>query len=233
LHGRFARLLEQLRQRPAEVTVEDPLTGAPTRLTVTRRRFVDHLRGLLYSPALTALLPLTIDRASQGDFRAFVAQADSVWHGMGQQLAFGMFLSVLCAEDAPFIDDGEIDQLAQGSFLGAHTAREMLSACKEWPRAEMPPRYREPVRSEAPALLLSGELDPVTPPSWAEEALRTLPNGVHVVAPGVGHGVTPFGCAPGLIARFIDQGSAKGLDTSCVRSLKRPPFFLGFAGPRP
>jgi pimeloyl-ACP methyl ester carboxylesterase len=232
LEARFAALLAQLEQKPAEALVEDPLTGSPTRLTVTRRRFVENLRVLLYSPTLTALLPLTIDRASRGDYRAFVAQADQIGRGE-QSLAFGMFLSVLCAEDAPFIGADEIDALAQGSFLGAHAAREMLSACKAWPRGALPGGFREPIRSEAPTLLLSGELDPVTPPGWAEEALRTLPNGVHLVAPGVGHGVSSYGCVPELLARFVERGSAKGLDASCVRDLKRPPFFVGFAGPRP
>jgi pimeloyl-ACP methyl ester carboxylesterase len=144
-----------------------------------------------------------------------------------------MFLSVICAEDAPFIAAEEIERLAQGSFLGAHQAREFVEACKVWPRGEVPPGYREAVRSDAPALLLSGELDPVTPPSWAEEALKTLPNGRHVIAAGVGHGVTSIGCFPDVVQAFIEAGSAAKLDVSCAKALKRPPFFLSFAGPRP
>ena len=228
----FDKLLARLEAAPAKVRVDDPLTGDPVELEVTRRRFTDHLRGLLYVPELTALLPLTIDRAASGDFRPFVAQADQAT-AVSDSVALGMFLSVICAEDVPFISADELDKAGVGSFLGGHAARELALACKAWPRGEVPAGYREPVRSEAPALLLSGELDPVTPPSWAEEALRTLPNGVHVIAPGVGHGVTSVGCMPELVQRFLDQGSAKGLDAACMKSLRRPPFFLGFAGPQP
>jgi hypothetical protein len=73
----------------------------------------------------------------------------------------------------------------------------------------------------------------VTPPSWAEEALKTLPHGRHVVLPGVGHGATLVGCAPELVRDFIAAGSADKLDASCAAKVKRPPFFLSFAGPKP
>ena len=230
---RFEALLAKLEAQPAQVRIEDPLTGAPTDLTITRRRFVDVLRGLLYAPELTALLPLTVDRAAQGDFRSFVAQADQAAASAQGQIAVGMLLSVICAEDAPFIAPEELERLAAGSFLGPHHAQEYLAACKGWPRGEVAAAFREPIRSAAPTLLLSGELDPVTPPSWAEEARKTLPNSVHVVAPGVGHGVTSIGCFPEVVQKFIEAGSANAVDASCAKGLKRPPFFLSFAGPQP
>jgi pimeloyl-ACP methyl ester carboxylesterase len=229
---RFEALLSQLEKKPEVARLEDPLTGAPVELAIGRDQFVEQLRGLLYSPELTALLPLTLERAAGGDFRPFVAEVDSA-SPPRDSLAVGMFLSVICAEDAPFISAEEIDRLAQGSFLGAHQAREFLQACAVWPRGAVPGGFREPVRSSAPALLLSGELDPATPPSWAEEALQTLPNGVHLVAPGVGHGVSAVGCVPNLLKIFYEKGSAEGLDFSCVKALRRPPFFVGFAGPQP
>src|SRR5437660_1751467 len=88
-------------------------------------------------------------------------------------------------------------------------------------------------RTRSAGPLPSCELDPVTPPSWADEALKTLPKARHVVAPGVGHGVTSMGCFPELVQAFVEKGSAQGLDVSCAKGLKRPPFFLSFAGPRP
>ena len=229
----FEALLARLDAQPAQIKIEDPLTSAMTDLVVTRRRFVDNLRAMLYSPELTALLPLTVDRAAHGDFRAFVAQADAASGGIDGQIAVGMFLSVICAEDAPFISPEEIERLAQGSFLGGHQAREFLAGCKIWPRGRLPDGFREAVHSEAPVLLLSGELDPVTPPGWAEEALKTLPNGTHLVAAGVGHGVTSLGCFPDLVQKFIESGTAKNLDSTCAKTMKRPPFFLSFAGPTP
>ena len=129
--------------------------------------------------------------------------------------------------------DEKRDALDAARRLGPHHAQEYLAACKGWPRGEVTAAFREPIRSAAPTLLLSGELDPVTPPSWAEEAQKTLPNSVHVVAPGVGHGVTSIGCFPEVVQKFIEAGSANAVDASCAKGLKRPPFFLSFAGPQP
>ena len=42
------------------------------------------------------------------------------------------------------------------------------------PHGEIPAGLRDPVVSDVPTLLLSGALDPVTPPAWAEETARTL-----------------------------------------------------------
>ena len=82
-------------------------------------------------------------------------------------------------------------------------------------------------------LLLSGELDPATPPRWAEEARKTLANSAHFVVPGVGHGASAEGCVPQLMAKFIEKGSLAGIDPGCLKPLRRPPSFVTFAGPPP
>jgi pimeloyl-ACP methyl ester carboxylesterase len=86
------------------------------------------------------------------------------------------------------------------------------------------------VISDRPVLLLSGELDPVTPPRYGEAVVRHLPNGRHLVAPGQGHNVMLAGCAPRLMAGFIAAGSARGLEVACLERLAAPPPFLGSYG---
>ena len=103
--------------------------------------------------------------------------------------------------------------------------------CTGWPTPALPEGYYEPVRSDAPTLLLSGVLDPVTPPRWADLAAETLPNSRHLIAPGAGHNVAPLGCVPRLMEAFIDAGSAADLEADCVDTITRPPFFIDFAGP--
>ncbi len=109
--------------------------------------------------------------------------------------------------------------------------RNMLEPCKVWPKGTVPEGYREPVTSVVPTLLLSGELDPVTPPSWGEEAKKTLSHSLHVVVPGVGHNTVVLGCVQSLMADFVKQGSVEGLKSTCGSDLTRPPFFTSFAGP--
>jgi hypothetical protein len=102
-----------------------------------------------------------------------------------------------------------------------------------WPRGEIEPSYYEPVVSDVPTLVLSGEVDPITPPGWGESVARHLTAATHITMPATGHGVIGTPCGATLIRDFIDRGSTQGLDTSCVSQVKRPPFFLTPAGPDP
>ncbi len=87
--------------------------------------------------------------------------------------------------------------------------------------------------ANVPTLLLSGELDPVTPPRYGEQVARYLPHSLHLVAPGQGHNVLGRGCIPKILAEFIDTASVAGLDTGCIEQLGPMAFFTGFAGPEP
>ena len=231
LEARFRELLGKLEKQPAHVRLADPTTGAPVEVDISRSTFARGLHGLLYEPELSSILPLLVDRASRGDFQPFVTEVVSF--DLAGDLSQGLFLSVICSEDARAATPDERARRNAGTFLGDGFAANLAEVCAFWPRGAPSPETAAPVSSEVPVLLLSGELDPVTPPAHAEEALAGLRRGIHVVVPGVGHGVTGRGCLPRLVARFIESAGSEPLDTSCVRQLDRPPFFLSFAGPTP
>ncbi|HEX9576594.1 MAG TPA: alpha/beta hydrolase [Myxococcales bacterium] len=233
LERRFGDLLRDLKAHPARAHVSDPVTGQPADVTVQRDVFAFGLRGILYQQDFASLVPLIVDRAARGDFAPFVAATAGLDQGFSRTMSLGMLFSVVCAEDLPFVAPQEIDELAKGTFLGPQLARDFMRICAFWPRGALPPGFREPVKSDKPVLLLSGELDPVTPPQWAEEAKKTLPNSLHLIVPGVGHGASAEGCVPQLMAKFIEKGSLEGLDAGCLKPLRRPPFFVTFAGPPP
>jgi pimeloyl-ACP methyl ester carboxylesterase len=146
-------------------------------------------------------------------------------------LSVGMQLSVLCSEDAPGIVEGDIERETAGTLFGRHLIDGQLRACAVWPKGAVDPDYHAPVVSDVPALVLSGAIDPVTPPSWGEAVVRHLSRGRHMVAAATGHGVAGTPCGAGIIAEFIDRADAAGLDASCLERPARPPFFLTPAGP--
>jgi hypothetical protein len=81
-----------------------------------------------------------------------------------------------------------------------------------WPRSAIPAGYREPVRSSVPALIFSGNLDPVTPPERGEEVAHYLPNSRHIVVAEAGHGLeglTNAGCLDKLIIEFMDKADTR------------------------
>ena len=78
--------------------------------------------------------------------------------------------------------------------------------------------------------MLSGEHDPATPPQFGQAANRELPNSVQIIIPDGAHSYgSP--CLQGLIAAFVEKGSATTLDSTCVKEIKRPPFVTSLADP--
>ena len=228
----FARVIANLEANPQPLDATHPRTGEPFALTLTAAGFAGGLRGVLYSPTLASLVPWTIARAAEGDLAPYLAQIAPLVDS-GEVLDLGMFLSVLCAEDVSQIADGDAERLAADGVLGRLLIEVTTGACTVWPAADLPAGYFEPVRSDTPALLLSGGLDPVTPPRWGEEVLAGLSDARHLVAPGAGHGVIARGCADELVAEFIETGSHADLDAGCLERIRRPPFLLSAAGTDP
>ncbi|MFT5684679.1 MAG: pimeloyl-ACP methyl ester carboxylesterase [Myxococcota bacterium] len=223
----FQGLLDSL---PRTIDFTQGRTGEPEMLELTRELLVGGVRGQLYSPTFASLLPLAITDAVAGDFSPIMAQTIGFSEGMADSMSDGMQLAVLCAEDVHRLP-ADLGPFIDGTFLGDAVIADLAAVCAGWPTPALPDGYYEPVKSDAPTLLLSGVLDPVTPPRWADLAAETLPNSRHLIAPGAGHNVAPLGCVPRLMAEFIDAGSAADLETDCVDTITRPPFFIDFAGP--
>jgi pimeloyl-ACP methyl ester carboxylesterase len=229
----FSALLERLEREPALVQLSDPQTGTPTELRLSRDMVAVTVQTLSYAPETAALLPLLIHRAGvEGDLAPLAAQLLIVSGQLGESIASGMRLAVMCAEDVPFYPADTAAQ-AEASYMGDYVVRQLGQSCASWPRATIAADTKEPVVSALPTLLLSGEADPVTPPQSAEQAARTLSNHLHIVVPGQGHNVFYRGCLPSLIADFIGQASAAGLDTTCVAQIRPTAFFTSFTGPTP
>ncbi len=232
LRSTLEELLRGLEQSPARVELEHPRTGEPTRVEIERDAVTGILRGALYTPETAALVPTVIQRAHAGDFQPLAALA-LTGASVSESLSLGMFLSVVCSEDIPQVTDAERESAALGTSFGPGMYDAVAAACADWPRATVPAGYGEPVQSDVPVLVFSGELDPATPPSWGEDVARHLARSKHVIVPGVGHGTWHRGCVPELMADFIDRASVDGIDPACTQHLHRPPFFVSYAGPPP
>lgn len=230
LEETFHTLLRELEAAPRTVRLKDPRTAEEVSLTMTADALAGGVRAALYSGELSSLLPLAITRASEGDWSSFVALVGAF---ASDGISIGMFLSVVCAEDVPRIGDEERARALEGSRLGRSGIRSILDACAEWPIGTLPDDYAEPVRSDVPVLALSGDLDPVTPPRWGDEAIRGLTRARHIVAPGTGHGVFGRGCAPRVLASFLASADPDVVDDSCIQELRRPPAFVTPNGPVP
>ena len=93
----------------------------------------------------------------------------------------------------------------------------------------MPAAFYTIPPSRTPSLLLSGGLDPATPPRHGARVAKALgPAAQHVIVPNAGHSVLGIGCARDLLFRFIDTADDKdatAIDASCLKAIPRPGVF--------
>lgn len=224
------RLRRRLRETPVEVRLPDPVTARPVTRRLGEAGLAAIVRLYAYAPESAALLPLLIDEAAHGRPEALVAQGLIVSRDLGQQLAHGMELSVICAEDAPELRVRPEDR---DRLIGNLLPEVIAAQCPLWPTGRRPDGFHQPVVSDKPVLLLSGEWDPVTPPRFAEATAKTLGNSRHLIAKGRGHIIIGRGCVNRLAARFLDSLDPKALDATCLDALGRIPAFVSHLGPPP
>jgi pimeloyl-ACP methyl ester carboxylesterase len=232
LARRFQALLAELDGRPRQVTLADPSTGAPRSVDLDRARLAGAVRLLNYYSATTALLPLYIDRATKGDYAPIASELLLLSQNLDAQVAYGMNAAVVCAEDVPAYAHLDRARLAR-TYLGLEQIDELTVLCEGWPKGVVDSDLFAPLHSAVPALILSGEADPVTPPAAAARAAGGFRDALHVVLAGQGHGQLATGCAPRVIARFLTARTARGLDVGCLATVSASPFVIDLSGPGP
>jgi hypothetical protein len=225
----FDAILQRVETSPLDITITHPITGKPFELTLTRTTFTNIIFNTLYVPDLVAVLPLAIHQAyAKENYAPLITQAYLVNAGIYD----GMFYAVACTEDAPLISTEEIDHQSDESlFTGS--AKTFLEVCSAWPKGRIPQVVHDPVTSAAPVLMLSGELDPITPPRHAEQLAGALDHALHLIFDGMGHGNSSNPCAVKILDQFVESASINDLETECVETVQPPPFFVNFSGPQP
>jgi pimeloyl-ACP methyl ester carboxylesterase len=227
-------VLERLQRGPIEVELKHQKPDENIRVDLSRDLAAEAIRYMLYQPGAASRIPLFMHLAAEGNYQPLGDAALSYRQQIVATGSNGMYLSVTCAEDLPLIKPGEGERNGVNTFLGDYRLRQQRAACALWPRGKIPNNYTEPTVSDVPALILTGEWDPVTPPIYGDTAAKYLSHSLHVVVPHGGHGfngLNGLDCVDNLIASFIERGTTTGLDTSCVKAIARKGFLLKMPEP--
>lgn len=232
LDQQLATVSARLNEEPLSVPMPDPRTGQASVLTLSHRQFQTVIRLMSYTPPMAALLPLILNEAYNGNYAPLTAQAYLMITDLENSLSFPMHNSVVCTEDVPFFQNADSEEFGE-TYLGTTIVDALKTVCSVWPVGVRDDDLKNPLESSLPVLLLSGEADPITPPSYGAQALQTLSNARHLIGPGQGHGLAAVGCVPNIMRRFLQELDPAELDADCLEREQSVPFFLDFSGPSP
>ncbi len=226
----FYALVEALNQRPIFVPVLHPLSAEPLIVSVDG----DDLVGLyfegLYEVSKIRLLPKLVHDIEAESYRS-LSELISDSFRRYLFISEGMNRSVQCSEEIGFSSAEAVAAGSQGVRpvvrpYFERQARLAFATCEIWGAGSADAIENQPVASDIPALILSGEYDPITPPAWGELAAESLSNAFVFELTGLGHGVVrSSNCGRLLALAFLDDPTQPP-DASCLESLGPPLFAI-------
>jgi pimeloyl-ACP methyl ester carboxylesterase len=231
LRNEFAAVVARLARGPLPLELPDPRTAELRKVQMDSSRFLGTVHNILYSQADSRRLPFLIHSAYQNRWQPFIARSNvSRDFAADGGPAMPLHLAVVCAEDYPRLTPQLLAEDTRDSFLGAPQIERIGKMCGAMPVPAVP--FVAPTMIEAPVLMLSGALDPVTPPRRAEAAGKFMAHAQHLVVENGGHIVSSLGCTPRLLREFFDQPERKVV-ADCLKEIPAPTFQLNSAGPQP
>lgn len=221
LEALFYKLYYRLNAQPLHLAYTPPRYKT-LEIELSGYRLYDWVFSWLYDVSSIRLIPRLLYDLDQG------RTEDPLMIGVAheatmQDMSLGMHYTVQCQEEyvsAPFRDYASIiaafPHLSGFLSYPVEGSATLKRLCDTWQAQARPPSANTAVESDIPALLLSGNFDPITPPSYAEQADETLSVAYNYVLPHVGHGVLRSDdCAIEIALEFIDA-PLREPDSGCI-----------------
>lgn len=223
-------LLERAHTGKQIIHFKHPVTGKDSQLPLRFEGLAEVIRSMLYHPHTASRLPWLIEQAYQNNWQPLLAIAISNPSWAQEDMAMGLTMAVLCTEDVAYITPAQAQAEIGQSFLADSWTKKMQRWCSTLNLQQRPRPTSGPL--QVPTLVLSGQYDPVTPPARAQQAMQFLPRSQHLIAPQVGHIVTPHGCTSRLLRQFFDEPTKK-VDGACLAEMGKAPFVMSASGAEP
>ena len=180
------------------------------------------LPGMIY--AWTDL----VEKRDETLFKALAQAGDGDLGGLSQ----GMYNAIFCLDGyrEAQISSGAADREAFpvfGEVLGsAEFDKKAAQRCRDFGMAPRDGAEYQPPSTDIPALIVAGDMDPVTPPPLAKAILPGFSDATYVEFPYAGHGpLRSVECGGDLLNLFFDDPNGEP-DLSCVDEMEAPRFFV-------
>ncbi|MFN2285119.1 MAG: alpha/beta hydrolase [Anaerolineae bacterium] len=216
----FFDLVAQYDSQPITIEVEVPDIYFPVDVRVTGDQLVSQLYQHIYHTAAIPLIPAQIYALAEGD-HAFIDNMEDYVVG-NEVFSRGMYYSVRCAESNEYLapygtTEGAYPEIARMLAPGAESIK---ASCDVWDVEPLSDARYTPVTDAIPTLILSGELDPVTPPENGAVVAASLPDAYAYTFPGVGHGsFSKSACSISIVAQFLDDPT-HAPDATCIADME-------------
>lgn len=230
----YYALIQKLNVNPIVVEPTNPDTGEKGRVVVTGDRLLAGTHQALYDTRLIPVLPFAQEEIRRGNTALLeTLTRDIVFSFNG--LADAMATSVECNEEVAFNTaqvvaqaNSGVRQIVRAAHMGVtdeDSRQRLINACNAWDSPSPAATENQPVVSTIPSLVLAGQYDPITPPSWSRQAAGNLANSFFYEFPATGHSAFfgRFSCAMPMVAAFIAAPSTAP-EHGCVAAIPPPNF---------
>ncbi len=216
----FLETADALNTDPAILSVESE-AGTVYDLPMDGDAFVYSLVILSYEAEAVPYLPQWIYDIANGDYTLPLLLAQALVFGEESQ-APGMRDAIICSEEGLLIPNDVVDESALipqvASALGGDGG--LADRCAIWDVDVLGEFANEPVVSDIPVLLISGEFDPVTPRSHADTVAAYLANHYSYTIPGASHGnFLNEDCTDTITLQFLADPTQEP-DASCLDDIQ-------------
>ncbi|NDJ78911.1 MAG: alpha/beta hydrolase [Chloroflexi bacterium] len=228
LEGVLVEVVLDLNASPAVIGGDGSFGFGMYEVEISGDEVLGTLFNALYVRDLIPELPAVIYAAHDGDILP-LAELAMMMSDRGDGFSEGMYLSVQCYEEITFSTYTQYaDAASEYPYLESYFVSNALeyALCDRWGAGSADGAENERVISDIPTLIMSGEFDPITPPSWGLLAAETLPNSYAYEYPGVGHGSSfSHPCPLEMMQAFLDD--PKGPPAAgCIASMDPLPFTI-------
>ena len=186
-------VLDRLEKQPVIVEEENPNTKEKEKITIGKFDVQLIVGAYSGSDQFLSFVPRLFKAMENGDF-SFIAQQSL---GLRKSNASSlMSVAMDCASGISLERSAQIKREEKVSLLANAINAPFPEICAAIEYAQLGEDFRKPVKSNVPALFISGTLDGRTPVSNAEIAIKGFKNSSHLIIDGAGHSDPLFLSSP-------------------------------------
>jgi pimeloyl-ACP methyl ester carboxylesterase len=203
LPARMRSVISRLASAPAVVSLTHPATGLPVTITLGAFDVQWITAQALGDPRALVTLPVAFREMTEGNFQRIAQTALVLRSRLGVESAMKHMMDLSSGATAE--RRGRIAREAAAAVLANAINFPGMELQDAWGGTELGDDFRQPVRSDVPALILVGDLDARTPVENALEIAGTLSNAHVVVLENAAHQFDLFGSGPirAVLGQFL------------------------------